>query len=190
MVVLYVYTIQQRNAAEEKYWKYFDAAARCQSQISSLAEKNSLAERYSVVLEELRLEAVKQVQHRPESRNWNPDLRVQSGLTAPEAVMHEPQPGIIDASGPNGVQELGEMFSTSDATIFEGQSGTTPSSLMAELTGWGDFDSLVRTRKTFFHFVLTIRNSRSMQEQEDWTSSSWAIRIPHGTAGLYMIMRD
>jgi hypothetical protein len=52
VVVLYVYTIQQRNAAQDKYRKYFDAAARCQRQISSMAENESLAQRYTVVLEE------------------------------------------------------------------------------------------------------------------------------------------
>ena len=52
VVVLYVYTIQQRNAAQDKYREYFDAAARCQRQISSMAENESLAQRYTVVLEE------------------------------------------------------------------------------------------------------------------------------------------
>lgn len=148
MVVLYVYTIQQRHAPEEKYRIYFDAAAKCQSQISSLAEKESLAERYSVVLEELRLEAVKQAQPQPENQNGNSILRVQSGFAAPEAVMHEAHPSIINSDNQNGPQTIGELFSNSDATILEGQTGTTPSSLMAELTSWGDFDSLVRTRNT------------------------------------------
>jgi galactonate dehydratase len=130
MVVLYVYTIQQRHAPEEKYRKYFEAAAMCQSQISALAERNSLAERYSVVLEELRLEAVKQVQHLPEAQKGNADLRIQSGHTAPEVVMHESHASTTSPSGHNGVQELGEIFSTSNATIFEEQSDTTPSSLV------------------------------------------------------------
>lgn len=145
MVVLYVYTIQQRHAPEEQYRKYFDAAARCQSQISSLAEKKSLAERYSVVLEELRLEALKQVEHLGDSQDRNSGLRVQSGLTAPGAATHEAHTGLANTGGRSGMREMGEMFSNSDATIFEGQSDATPSSLMAELTGWGDFDSLVRT---------------------------------------------
>lgn len=52
MVVLYVYTIQQRNATEDNFREYFDAAERCQGQISSMAENESLAQRYTVVLEE------------------------------------------------------------------------------------------------------------------------------------------
>jgi hypothetical protein len=147
-VVLYVYTIQQCQEPEEKYSIYFDAAARCQSQISSLAEKESLAQRYSVVLEELRLEAVKQVQRQPESRssqNVNLNLRVQSSFTAPEAVMQEAQPGIIHSDNHNEPHAMGELFSNSQTTVFEGPTGSTPTSLMAELTSWGDFDSLVRT---------------------------------------------
>jgi hypothetical protein len=44
--------IQQRNEAEGRYRPYFDAATRCQTQISSMAENESLAQRYTVVLEE------------------------------------------------------------------------------------------------------------------------------------------
>lgn len=150
MVVLYVYTIQQRHSPDEKYRIYFDAAARCQSQISSLAEKESLAQRYSVVLEELRLEAAKQTQHQPESRN----MRVQSSFTAPEAVMHEAPSGIMQSNNHNESQGMGELFSSSDVTILEGPTGTTPSSLMAELTSWGDFDSLVRSLNSHFVFVI------------------------------------
>jgi hypothetical protein len=150
MVVLYVYTIQQRHAPEEQYRKYFDAAARCQSQISSLAEKKSLAERYSVVLEELRLEALKQVEHPGDAQDRDSSLRVQSALTAPEAAMHETHAGLANTGDQSGVREMGEMFSNSDAIIFDGQSGATPSSLMAELTGWGDFDSLVRTHNAYY----------------------------------------
>jgi hypothetical protein len=147
MVVLYVYTIQQRHAPEEKYRGYFDAAARCQSQISALAETKSLAERYSVVLEELRLEALKQVRHPPDFQNGNSDMIISSGFPAPGLVTHQAHAGIGNPSGLVGMQQMGEMFSSSDATMFEGQSGSTPSSLMAELTGWGDFDSLLRTHE-------------------------------------------
>ena len=50
-----------------------------------------------------------------------------------------------DGSNQDGVQPVvGSMFSASDSTMFgDGQHSTTPSSLMAELTSWGEFDSLV-----------------------------------------------
>ncbi|RAL59819.1 hypothetical protein DID88_000448 [Monilinia fructigena] len=58
VVVLYVYTIQTPLSAPRRIQQLFEAAARCHSQISSRAKNESLAQRYSVVLEELRLEAI------------------------------------------------------------------------------------------------------------------------------------
>jgi hypothetical protein len=37
---------------------------------------------------------------------------------------------------------MGNMFSTADSATFS-QNDATPSSMMAELTSWGEFDSLV-----------------------------------------------
>lgn len=144
MVVLYVYSIQQRHAPEDTYKTYFDAAARCQSQISSLAEKDSLAERYTVVLEELRLEALKQTQRPAGVPNPSLGLRLPT-FSAPEAVMHEASSNVSNLVDQSGAQLPADMFSNSDATMFEAQTGTTPSSMMAELTSWGEFDSLVGT---------------------------------------------
>jgi hypothetical protein len=58
--MLYIYVIQERASASEVYSRYFSAATRCQSHISSIAEKGSLSERYCLVLEELRIEALRQ----------------------------------------------------------------------------------------------------------------------------------
>lgn len=58
--MLYIYVIQKRASPPEVYTNYFSAAIRCQSHISSIAEKGSLSERYCLVLEELRVEALRQ----------------------------------------------------------------------------------------------------------------------------------
>lgn len=64
VVVLYVYTIQRRADPPSTWRPYFAAAEKCQHQISSFkSEKDSFAQRYSIVLEELRLEALKQTQN-------------------------------------------------------------------------------------------------------------------------------
>jgi hypothetical protein len=57
--VLYIYVIQKRTCSPEVYKEYLSAATQCQSQISSIAEKGSLLERYCLLLEELRLEAIR-----------------------------------------------------------------------------------------------------------------------------------
>ena len=60
-MVLYIYTIQRRSDPPATWCAYFQAAERCQSHISAFGgEKENFAQRYSIVLEELRLEAVKQ----------------------------------------------------------------------------------------------------------------------------------
>lgn len=61
VVVLYVHTIQRRSDPQSTWKEYFTAASRCQQQIHALrGKKDSLALRYSIVLEELRIEASKQ----------------------------------------------------------------------------------------------------------------------------------
>lgn len=112
-----------------------------------MAGHESLAERYSVVLEELRLEAVKQTETTRVAQNQS--LRMNSIPQAGQA---------FSSSAINGYEanQLGNCDGVSDfdlatnlygngneAAPGEGQNSTTPSSLMAELTSWGEFDSLV-----------------------------------------------
>lgn len=58
-VVLYIFVIQKRSSSTEVCEEYLSAASQCQSQISSIAEKGSLPERYLLLLEELRVEAMR-----------------------------------------------------------------------------------------------------------------------------------
>lgn len=58
--MLYIYVIQECASPSEVYSSYLSAATRCQSHISAIAEKGSLSERYCLVLEELRVEALRQ----------------------------------------------------------------------------------------------------------------------------------
>ncbi|KAH7416810.1 hypothetical protein BKA64DRAFT_691375 [Cadophora sp. MPI-SDFR-AT-0126] len=147
VVILYIYTIQQRNSPREKYRAYFEAAEKCQRQISSMAGHESLAERYSVVLEELRLEAVKQTETTRDAQNQA--LRMSSipqvGQMFPTTVIDGYQathPG--NENSTSDFDLATNMYANGhEAGHGEGQNSTTPSSLMAELTSWGEFDSLV-----------------------------------------------
>lgn len=59
-----MYTIQRRVDSDAAWRSYFQAAEKCQGQITSYArEKDSFAQRYSIVLEELRSEAVRQSEY-------------------------------------------------------------------------------------------------------------------------------
>jgi hypothetical protein len=62
-IMLYIHVIQQCASPSEFYVKYFSAASRCQFHIAAIAEKGSLSERYCLVLEELRVEAMRQMKH-------------------------------------------------------------------------------------------------------------------------------
>jgi len=62
VVALYVYVIKQQSEPSKKWMPYFEAGARCQNQIKISAEKESFAQKCSVVLEELRFEAVGHMQ--------------------------------------------------------------------------------------------------------------------------------
>ncbi|KAL4746556.1 hypothetical protein BDW72DRAFT_210353 [Aspergillus terricola var. indicus] len=59
-IMLYIHVIQSRALPFRMYSMYLSAATRCQSHLSAIAEKGSLSERYCLVLEELRVEAMRQ----------------------------------------------------------------------------------------------------------------------------------
>ncbi|KAL4999146.1 fungal-specific transcription factor domain-containing protein [Aspergillus recurvatus] len=59
-IMLYIHVIQSRALPVHMYGMYLSAATRCQSHLSAIAEKGSLSERYCLVLEELRAEAMRQ----------------------------------------------------------------------------------------------------------------------------------
>ncbi|TEY44860.1 hypothetical protein BOTCAL_0343g00030 [Botryotinia calthae] len=147
VVVLYVYTIKHRYHPREEYIRYFEAAVRCHSQISSKAKNESLAQRYSVVLEELRLEAITY----PQGQGVNHG----SHATQTESGSHSNHESFVTA--PNTVYEYGNG-GIAVARSIEGADGdyieSSPSVTMDPLTGWGQFDSLVTGGVGGFDFIF------------------------------------
>lgn len=96
-----------------------------------MAENESLAQRYSVVLEELRLEALKQTQQQGgRNRSSGLNMTMHPGSFPPQSLINQ-------ANGPNpqdqnGFSQSNELFPSPDGVMFEGPGATTPSSLMAE----------------------------------------------------------
>ena len=121
------------------------AAERCQDQIAGMAVSGSLAQRYSVVLEELRIEAIKQTQRQQEAHNRaHINFIVQSDVPAPQLHTQSGESIVVSESNPDRLQGSVDMFPLSDPAAFNnGPNSATPSSLIAELTSWGEFDSLV-----------------------------------------------
>ncbi|WDK22665.1 fungal specific transcription factor domain-containing protein [Colletotrichum graminicola] len=139
VVVLYVYTIQQRAAPAETWRAYFDAASRCQTQLATLADNEStLAARYCLVLEELRTEALRQTE-RPRQHadggsrhKRGPHFRVDTGAQN-EETQDQVKDHHLASLGFSGVGRA-EDFVGFDAS---------PSSSLADMTSWGQFDSMV-----------------------------------------------
>ncbi|KAF2997011.1 hypothetical protein E8E14_004293 [Neopestalotiopsis sp. 37M] len=142
VVVLYVYAIQQKACPIETYRAYLEAAGTCQGQIFAMAEQGSLTQRYSLVLEELRAEALRQT--------------VGGGGSGPQAApsghQHPPVTAALDGSinsaavavtaAPTDMQDLSFQEL---GLILNGDMNweVSPSSSVADGTGWGHFDSLV-----------------------------------------------
>lgn len=140
VVVLYVYTIQQHHSPLDPPLNTYEAATRCKNQISGLADTDSLAERYGIVLEELRLEAVKHINAKRAEHHHQPDAvgpRHHSNVFAErrssgdiiQSVEHVPR------------RDSDMMHSGGQINSIYG--AATPNSLVQEMTSWGQFDSMV-----------------------------------------------
>ncbi|VUC25726.1 unnamed protein product, partial [Clonostachys rosea] len=59
VVILYLYAIQERSERPETYLRHFRAGSKCHAQLEKIATHGSLMQRYGVVLQELRLEVLR-----------------------------------------------------------------------------------------------------------------------------------
>lgn len=149
VVVLYVYCIQQQYRLPETYQTYFDAAVKCQNQIHQVGTKESLHQRYYVVLEELRREAIKQMRNRSRSgpaEKLNRQSGVQSMVPPAAQEQHSVVGTAFDHPLDTGLSNGNDCRMMSpEGNVF----GESPSSLLAEMTSWGEFASLVSAQHTF-----------------------------------------
>ena len=136
-MVLYIYVIQNGEAPPDTYGGYLAAATRCQAHMSSIAQKGSLLERYCLVLEELRVEALRQ------ARRLRPELAPSLGLGADLGPPPTGMEGLagqvmllpVDASPSDGTNYT-ELMGDATAMHFNG----IP---MGDFSGWGQFASMV-----------------------------------------------
>ncbi|KAI5456689.1 finger protein [Mariannaea sp. PMI_226] len=148
VVMLYVYAIQQRHAPPETYLPAFHAAIKCQSQITSIAMPGSLAQRYGVVLQELRLEVLRHNSHLRELSAADGEI---TGTNVGES-----DELLIETYPNQGLQGLGSHrmhFVPPGEGVAEhlglaNEEGLdfvehSPGSSILRMTGWGQFDSLV-----------------------------------------------
>jgi hypothetical protein len=129
VVVLYIYRIQQHLVTPGKCEGYFSAGMKCQRQLESVSETDCLARRYCLVLEELRLEAVRQVG------------KVQGGTVQFGPANVDTLPPFATETTPTENPYYANMLTPESAVL--GNGFLPDSSIMADLTSWGQFDSLV-----------------------------------------------
>jgi len=130
-IVLYLYAIQKRSGPPEVYSEYLSAAIQCQSQISSIAEEGSLLDRYRHLLEELRLEVVRQTDR--------------ERFPVPDPAVFTSQYGPHPVAAPNA--DLAGQFEqnyAADATLHTTVSpNAAMPDLASEFADWDQFASMV-----------------------------------------------
>jgi hypothetical protein len=152
VVVLYIYRIQQHLINPGKCEGYFTAGQRCQAQLNSLSETDCLSKRYCLVLEELRLEATRQVTRQGNTTIGNGISSTSNMITTDPALSNMPPAGSLQVSGSTPQSDASANFAsgfyggnippTPESAVFS--SNYMPAnSFMADLTSWGQFDSLV-----------------------------------------------
>jgi hypothetical protein len=151
VVVLYIYRIQQGIVEPGKCEGYYAAGLRCQGVLSSISEADCLCKRYVLVLEELRIEAAKvrgpgrQQQQQAQNAVMPASAAepgVAGGLATDLSGDLGESPGFIDPYFGAASGGVGNNLPTPDSTVFNTGFLST-SSIMADLTSWGQFDSLV-----------------------------------------------
>ncbi|PSN67612.1 hypothetical protein BS50DRAFT_492417 [Corynespora cassiicola Philippines] len=155
VVVLYIYRIQSHLVTPGQCEGYFAAGQKCQAQLSSISEEDCLANRYCLVLEELRLEGIRQTKHHHARNNIIaspstaltgssdvPGIGNEPGLTLPAATPQSDGSGAGGFTGGSFYGGRNNVPPTPESAVFD-TSYLPTSSLMADLTSWGQFDSLV-----------------------------------------------
>ena len=169
VVVLYIYRIQQHLIAPGQREDYFDLAVKCQRQLESVSETDCLARRYCLVLEELRVEALRQTprlsehggtpsqqhQHQisadtPIDTTTTPSTNLNLGIPPSLHSETTPQTAGADSASPatlssiyNNNNNTNNIPPTPESTIFNPNLLPAGDGVMADLTNWGQFDSLV-----------------------------------------------
>ncbi|CEI62208.1 hypothetical protein FVEN_g10293 [Fusarium venenatum] len=127
-MVMYIYVIQKWASPPETYIDYFTAATRCQSHMTIMVEKGSLSERYCFLLEELRVEALRQMN------------RMHSSTTAFGTIDGHSQEGGFQSN-------LITMDTPSDKTSYTdlmGENGVDYNGMSGvDFSGWGQFASMI-----------------------------------------------
>ncbi|EDU44575.1 fungal specific transcription factor domain containing protein [Pyrenophora tritici-repentis] len=157
VVVLYVHRIQQGLGVEMKVRSegYFEKAVMCQRQLETVSDTDCLARRYCLVLEELRVEAVRQ-----SGRLLKPVAATSAPVTeenSAEANPDMPRPALLPMPTSTPQDNPPSPTGGLSNTPYNGNVPATPDSAAAlnnpifnsdlfdwsDLASWGQFEGLV-----------------------------------------------
>jgi hypothetical protein len=146
VVILYIYRIQQGlgvNLGEDREG-YFEKGVRCQRQLESVVGEDCLAQRYCLVLEELRVEAVRQSGRLSNTGAYDTatpagtdKATIQPGVIALPAQADDTSPSSLLYNGDNN------MLPTPDSSVAFNPSFTSSELDWSDLASWGQFEGLV-----------------------------------------------
>ncbi|KAF5667172.1 C6 transcription factor [Fusarium heterosporum] len=133
LAVVYVWDIQQRSneTANHGDTSLFDLAEKCQNHLARTIAAESASRRYSIIIEELRQEAIQGPQH----------------ASRPSQMMHCQQDSMLTNmhESETSIEELGTMFEDQDGSSSGLSSIMNPLSQW-QPTDWLDLDSSVWRR--------------------------------------------
>ncbi|CAI7637292.1 unnamed protein product [Penicillium manginii] len=150
IVVLYVHVIQSWSEPDSEYKHYLTIGEEAQLELAKCGSQTSFAQRYVVVLEELRKEARKITGDRPgqsELLSITPSEDV-----AEAAIRQHAERETLQHAHDQEHQDL-------DGWLSEMAQDTSPASYLADMTSWGDFDSFVLTGLGDLSHLLPGNNS-------------------------------
>ncbi|KAL4991463.1 hypothetical protein BDW68DRAFT_198706 [Aspergillus falconensis] len=166
VVVLYVHFIQSyTQTSAEASLTHFRAGERAQQHLATCGSQSSFAQRYAMVLEELREEAQKCIQQKQQwaaaNRNQGQEVAGSAGanISAPQELeisrqsfSYEPArfPQSAFAHAEQGIPrnptlELSDIHPGQQTWIETLIQSSSPGTYIPSFTGWGEFDSLALT---------------------------------------------
>ncbi|CAI7652589.1 unnamed protein product [Penicillium pancosmium] len=124
------------SGPDNEYKHYLTIGEEAQLELAKCGSQTSFAQRYVVVLEELRKEARKITSHYSGQREL---LSITPSEEVAEAAIRQ------HAEGETFQRAHGQEHQDLDGWLSEMAQDTSPASYLADMTGWGDFDSFVLT---------------------------------------------
>mgnify|MGYP001658112183 CR=1 FL=1 len=139
-MVLYVYVIQHRSTPAQYLSQYLQMGEEAQKDLAQCGNLASFPQRYVVVLEELRKEALRLT-------NSPPTFTAVGGVG--HACGDLAQTGHFESGSVSAAQATDSMRNyeqpASPEWIPNFVQDPSPASYLADMTGWSEFDSLVLT---------------------------------------------